>query len=178
MIKGKRIHLRKISLSDVGPRYHAWLNDPEVNRYLETRFSSQTLEDISAFVRKMLEKSDEHLFAICLNDSDEHIGNIKLGPINAHHRSADVSLLIGEKKQWGKGYAAEAIGLVTRHAFETLKLNKLRAGCYAPNEGSARAFEKCGYKREGLLKGQVFCDGEETDVITLGIRAAEFKGAL
>jgi len=34
-----QVTLRPVTLADVTPAYVAWLNDPEVNRYLETRFS-------------------------------------------------------------------------------------------------------------------------------------------
>ena len=176
MLKGNKIHLRPVTSADVGDRYIGWMNDPEVTRYLEVRFSAQTRETIAAFVQKMSGKADEPFFAICLNESGEHLGNIKLGPINPHHRTADVSLFIGEKGWWGKGIASEAIALVTRHAFEDLKLNKLKAGSYSNNEGSARAFERCGWVREGLQRSQAISEGKEVDVILLGIRAADFGG--
>ena len=78
------------------------------------------------------------------------------------------------KPYWGKGYATEAISLISQFAFNTLNLNKLEAGCYANNIGSARAFEKCGYQREGLLRSHVISDQKEVDVILLGITAADF----
>ena len=174
ILSGKRIYLRGVRQTDVNENYCAWLNDPEVNQFLETRFSAQSIESISAFVRCHEGHGDEPFFAICLSATDEHIGNIKLGPINWHHRNADVSLLIGNKSCWGKGYATEAIGLVTRYAFEDLKLNKLQCGAYATNAGSARAFEKCGYQREGLLRGYALHNDVEVDVVLFGIRAKEF----
>lgn len=176
-ISGKNIYLRLLQTSDVSDAYVRWLGDPEVNRYLETRFQPQTHASIMEFVKAKLGSKTELLFAICLAADDRHIGNIKLGPINEHHRSADVSLFIGEKAEWGKGYAGEAISLVTKHAFTRLKLNKLKAGCYGANQGSARAFERCGYVREGLLRGQVFSEGKEDDVILLGLRAADYGRA-
>lgn len=174
VVTGTRIYLREVRLSDVNERYYRWMNDPEINQYLETRFAPQSLETIADFVRRMAGKSDEPFFAICTVDTGEHIGNIKIGPINFRHRHGDVSLLIGEKTYWGKGYATEAIELVTRFGFEIANLNKLEAGCYAENEGSARAFEKCGYAREGLAKGHFLYNGRETDCIRLGLRAADY----
>ena len=173
-MSGRDIYLREIRLSDVGPGYVAWLNDPEVNQYLETRFEVQTTETIEKFVGRVLASGDEHLFAICLTVGDRHIGNIKLGPINFRHRTADLSLFIGEKSEWSKGYAREAILLLTSHAFREKNLNKVRAGCYSANIGSARAFEACGFVREGLLRAQALVDGQSMDVITLGLTAAEF----
>lgn len=174
IVSGGRLFLREVRLSDVTERYYGWLNDPLVNQYLETRFVPQSLESIAEFVKRMTGKQDEPFFAICTIDGREHIGNIKIGPINWRHRHADVSLLIGEKQYWGKGYATEAISLVTRFGFEVLNLSKLEAGCYNENEGSARAFEKCGYSREGLLRGHFLFNGRETDCIRLGLRAAGY----
>jgi len=176
-LQGARIYLRPVAVTDVGARYLRWMNDPEVTQYLEVRFSPQTIDSIRDYVVAMAAKNDEPFFAMCLNESGEHIGNIKLGPINSHHRTADLSLVIGEKPWWGKGIASEAIGLVTRHAFETLGLRKLKAGCYAGNEGSAKAFERCGWTREGLQRGQALSEGRETDVILLGILERDYRVA-
>ncbi|QLE59137.1 GNAT family N-acetyltransferase [Nostoc sp. TCL26-01] len=173
-IQGARVFLREVRQSDVNETYYQWLNDPEINRYLETRFVHRSLDNISEYVKIMDAKEDEPFFAICLNDNQEHIGNIKLGPINCHHRNADVSLFIGKKELWGQGYAAEAIALVTEFAFKKLNLNKLKAGCYAMNLASAKAFIKCGYQQEGLLRGQVIVDAQDMDVILLGMRAVDF----
>jgi ribosomal-protein-alanine N-acetyltransferase len=171
---GSRTYLREVRSRDVNERYYRWLNDSEVNRYLETRFTPRSIRNIAEYVAHMDGKEDEPFFAICTLDGDEHIGNIKLGPVNWRHRYADIALLIGEKRYWGKGYATEAIGLVTAFGFEVLNLNKLKAGCYAENEGSARAFEKCGYVREGLQREQYLIDGRPTDAILLGMTASDY----
>ena len=85
IIHGDRLYLRPIRQTDVSQRYCDWLNDSEVNRYLETRYQAQTMDDIAEFVRQKIASMDEYLTAICLNDGDRHIGNIKLGPVRARH---------------------------------------------------------------------------------------------
>lgn len=173
-IVGKRLYLREVRLTDVAEKYYGWMNDPEINKYLETRFVPRSLDNIKDYVKQLDGKGDELFFAICVKEDKCHIGNIKLGPINWYHRSADISLLIGEKSQWGHGYAAEAISMITDFGFKRLNLNKLKAGSYEANKGSIKAFEKCGYQREGLLRSQVISDGKEMDVVLLGILSREF----
>ncbi len=173
-LTGSRIYLREVRLSDVNERYYSWLNDPEIYQYLETRFVPRSLENITDFVKGMDGKADEPFFAICLQANDLHIGNIKLGPINWYHRSADISLFVGDKDCWGKGFATEAIQVITDYGFRVLNLNKLKAGCYADNLGSAKAFEKCGYLREGLLREQVISKGQNVDLILLGRTASDY----
>ena len=169
-----RLYLREVRLTDVNERYYAWMNDPEINRYLESRFQTLSLENLTDYVKAMDASPENHFFAICTRDGDRHIGNIKLGPINWHHRRAEIGLVIGEKSYWGKGVATEAIAMVTQYAFENLCLLKLRAGAYAANEGSARAFEKVGWTREGLMRDDVLLDGKPHDCIMLGMTAADY----
>ena len=37
-LERERVYLREVRLSDVKERYYQWMNDPEINRSLETRF--------------------------------------------------------------------------------------------------------------------------------------------
>ena len=168
-LEGERIILREVRLSDVNANYHRWMNDPEVIRYLECRFSANSMDAIKDFVHRMLNDRDNIFLAIILKDGDRHIGNIKIGSINRIHRLADIGLLIGEKDCWGKGYATEALRLVTNYAFNTLNLHKLIAGCYAGNKGSEKAFKKAGFVVEGIRKKHHYCDGIYVDSIILGL---------
>lgn len=145
-LESDKIYLREVRESDVTDDYYNWLNDPEINQYLETRFYPRSKNDILDFVKKMDGNSNEILFAICIKENDKHIGNIKLGPINWVHRKGDLSFLIGDKNYWGKGIASEAIGLVVEFAFNILGLHKVIAGYYEKNIGSMKALNKNGFE--------------------------------
>lgn len=167
----KRLFLRELGEDDVSETYRAWLADPSVNRYLETRFVEQTIDRIKSFVSEKRASPTEHLFGIFV--SGRHVGNIKLGPVQTRHALADVSYLIGARDAWGHGYATEAIRGVSRFGFDQLGLNKLSAGVYAPNIGSARALENAGYRREGVRRGHYLLDGEPVDLWEYGLRPAD-----
>lgn len=167
-LEGRRVLLRAVTPADVGARYCAWLNDPTINRFLETRHEVQTLDSVRRYVEAMRADPRQNFWAICVEAGARHIGNIKLGPINAAHGHADVSVFLGEKDCWGHGYATEAIALVARFAFQTLQLNKLKAGAYRENVASIRAFEKCGFRQEGALRRHLRSDEGYTDMIVLG----------
>ena len=169
LIETKRLNLRELELADVSTEYVAWLNDPDVDRYLETRLSRQDEESVRAFVERVRQRDDEFLFGIFLRDSGRHIGNIKVGPIRRHHRLADVSLFIGARDCWGQGYAAEAIGGVSRYAFDELGALKLSATMYAPNVASMRAFLRAGYREEGRRRDHFDLDRKRCDMIELGL---------
>jgi len=172
---GHRVELRTIALEDCTEAYVAWLRDPEVSQYLETRWTEQTLETVKAFVQQCRESLDTYLFAICERQAGKHIGNIKLGPINRAHSFADVSYFVGDKSAWGKGFATEAIALVTDFGFRELGLHRLQAGTYASNVGSARALQKVGYRKEGTLRGKLRNDGGWEDHVWYGLLAEDWK---
>ncbi len=167
-IEGERLYLRNVELADAKSSYAEWMNDPEVVRYTESRFQKHTIESLRGYISGM-QRPDVVFFAIVLKDGDRHIGNIKLGPINRFHQTADVGIIIGDKPSWGSGYGAEAIKLAVGYAFDTLKLHKLTAGCYAVNKRAIEAFKKAGFKIEGVKRQQWrLDDGNWTDGVCLG----------
>ncbi len=168
-IRSERFRLVTLDESFASADYLRWLSDPETTAFLETRFSTSTPESLRAFVAAQMASTDSYLFAIVVAETDAHIGNIKLGPINPHHHNASIGLFIGESDWWGKGVATEVIAALTAWAFEALGLAKVTAGAYASNVGSIRAFESCGFEREGLLRSQVkLTTGDRDDVVLLG----------
>lgn len=174
-VEGTSVYLREVRESDVNENYYNWLNDPEINQFLETRYFPRSLDNIRGFVKNMDGNSNELFLAICDSATDKHIGNIKLGPINWTHRFAEISLLVGDKTYWGKGIATEAIRLVTELAFYRLNLHKVKAGCYAQNIGSRKAFEKVGFELEGVMKKQWIVNGEYQDQLYLGLCMEDYK---
>lgn len=116
-----------------------------------------------------------HLFGIFLAEMDEHIGNLKIGFINPHYGTAQLSLFIGSTRAWGKGYATEAIRLATRHAFSDMNLWRLEAGCYSETLASLRAFMKAGYTVEGVFRKNVILDGKRQDCFKLGVLKDEWQ---
>ena len=169
MLQSSRLLLRALEPRDINATYLSWLNDPAVNRFLETRFLPQSLESLQAYWHSHRDDPSSPWFAICLASEGRHIGNIKLGPIHWLHRRADLSIFIGDCACWGQGYASEAIAMVCDWAFGELDLHKLNAGIYAGNFGSRRAFEKCGFELEGTLRQEVVSAGERLDVWSLGL---------
>ena len=175
MLNSSRLCLRALEPSDLNAIYLGWLNDPEVNRYLETRFLPQTQEALQGYWQAHRDDPASPWFAICLVGDGRHIGNIKLGPIQWLHRRADLSLFIGDRSCWAQGYASEAIALVRDWGFRELDLRKLNAGIYAGNIGSRRAFEKCGFELEGTLRDEVVSGGQRLDVWRLGLPRSHWR---
>ena len=148
--------------------YVSWLNAPEINSYLESRFVTHTVESTRAFVASVLASPNILFLGIKSHQLGRHVGNIKLGPIDLHHKTGEIGILIGDKSAWGKGIATSAIEALCKIAINRLMLRKLTAGCYASNAGSRRAFEKSGFVVEGVRPAQLLLRSVPEDLVLMG----------
>jgi RimJ/RimL family protein N-acetyltransferase len=161
ILQGEHIQLKTLSYKDVTQKYVNWMNDPDVTKYTESRFTKHTIESVINYVKAVSGSSDTYFYGIYENK--EHIGNIKLQE-KPQHNLGDIGIIIGDKSKWGCGYATEAIRLLTEHGFK-MGLHKISAGIYANNAGSIKAFQAAGYEEEGKHKRTYLCNGEYVDEI-------------
>jgi RimJ/RimL family protein N-acetyltransferase len=173
-LKGRRVMLRPLALRDINRRYLAWLNDQEVTAYLETGVFPTDMRELKNFYKKISNSKTDMMFAIIDKRTDLHIGNIKLGAINWVHRYADMGIMIGEKRYWGRGYGGEALGLVLGYAFKRLNLNKVILGVYSNHRRAIGMYEKAGFHIEGRIKKLLRSEGRYVDKIFMGISQRDF----
>lgn len=173
-LKGKRIYLRPMRFSDINQRYLSWLNDTEVARYVDAGLFPVTKRDLDEYYRNIKLSKTDIIFAIVDKKHDLHIGNIKLSGINWIHRFADLGILIGDKKYWGKGYGEESCRLVLEYAFKRLNLNKVFLGCHSNNTAALKAYKKAGFRVEGRLRKMLNVDGRYVDKVLMAVLQSQF----
>jgi len=167
--------LRELTEHDATSEYVGWLNDSDVNKYLETRHALQTLQSCRDFISSCNRDPCSHLFGVFLKSTGKHIGNVKIGFVNEMYSRGQLSLFIGDKECWNKGYATQVVRVMTSYAIKNLKLQRVEAGCYEDNLGSLRIFLKAGYVVEGFMRSHVERDGKRLGCFWLGILADEFQ---
>ena len=172
---GEHIYLRGICEEDLSGNYFQWLNDYEVSKYTESGRTPNTKEAMENYFRQVIGNSNNIAFAVVDKESDRHIGNVKLGPINWVHRCAEFGILIGEKEYWGKSFGTEATLLLLRYAFQRLNLHKVILGVCADHAGAIRAYKRVGFREEGCLREALFIDGTYRDKLIMGVTAQEFR---
>lgn len=167
-IEGSSIYLKSLDKNNATEDYAAWLNDKEVNYYLETR--KTTCEDLKKYIEEK-NKSDEALFlGIFSADTDEHIGNIKLEPIETEKKQGTVGILIGNKKYWGKGAGTEATKLLVEYAFKKLGLEGVSLGVILENKAAIRVYEKVGFEIVNIEKKSIRHGDELFDRVVMAIK--------
>jgi [ribosomal protein S5]-alanine N-acetyltransferase len=94
----------------------------------------------------------------------EFVGSVGIKPQTGwKSHVAEIGYWVAES-YWGKGIASSALGMMTEIALEKLQNRKLFAPVFAPNIASMRVLEKCGYGLEGILRQDVFKDGQYFDI--------------
>ncbi len=149
-INGEMIYLRELNETDASQKYCSWLNDPIVNKYLETRES--TVEEVKEYIKNKRDNKNCLFLGIFSSENNIHIGNIKLEPIDFINRKAMLGMIIGDRDYWGKGIATEATKLVVKHAFEKMGLEEVNLGVIPENKAAVRVYEKVGFLKDKLNK--------------------------
>jgi RimJ/RimL family protein N-acetyltransferase len=173
-IQGTRVWLTAFTEAHlVAPRYLEWLRDMEVVRYIgrEEYLTPIPFEEVRAYVEEVWANPLCTFFAVHSAADDEFLGTTKLNYLNqagVATRTADVGIMIGDRRYWGKGLATDAICTVSHHAFDALEARKLTAGAVGANEAVLKAFLKVGYREEGRLRRKLLVEGEYEDHVLFG----------
>ncbi len=166
-IVSERLLLKPISMEHCTETYVGWMNDPDVILYLESG-GNYTIELLKEYIDTSMKKG-VFFWGIHLKENEKHIGNIKIDPINYRHGFGEYGILMGDKEEWGKGYAKEASKLCIDFCFDVLKLRKVNLGVIAVNKGAVELYKKLGFVIEGLFKEHGFYDNKLEDLIRMTI---------
>ncbi len=175
-LTGAKFSLRPFLVEHVSNLYVGWLNDSEVNRFLEVRFVRQTIESASKYVHTMNHGVEAYMWAIYPNGGDAPVGTATLRNIDRNHGSGGIGLMIGDKEYWGSDCAMEAMSLVTDFAFETLGLRRLAEETSGPNHSINFTLKRLGFTFEGKMRqASVIGQGEYCDGYRWGLLVDEWR---
>ena len=170
----ERLILQPVSEKHCNETYLSWLQDPETNKFLESRLYKHSIDTIKDFV-KQASNSNSLFLAIQLKDGIKHIGNIKIDGIHPIHQTAEYGILMGDKSEWGKGYAKEASIAVIDYCFNQLNIRKITLGVIPENKNALALYKKLGFSIEGILKKQNLYGGAYYDAIRMALFKDEWE---
>jgi UDP-4-amino-4,6-dideoxy-N-acetyl-beta-L-altrosamine N-acetyltransferase len=169
---GENLYLRPLERTDA-PRIMAWLNDPEVRRYLLGRWPIN-LPAEEAFLDQLSKDQERLVLGMVLKGTEELIGVLGFHQIEWWTRQAAFGITLGAKEHWGQGYGTEATRLLVGHAFATMNLHRVWLHVYEFNARAIRTYEKVGFQREGVLRQDAFRDGRYWDTYVMAILRDEW----
>jgi RimJ/RimL family protein N-acetyltransferase len=175
-LKGDRVYLRPYQTADC-ISIAVWINDPEVTHFMFYGQLPRTLEQVQSFLEGGSQIANENnvIFVIC-NNQHKPIGFCGLYDWHRTARKAEMRILLGDKKTWGKGIGTEVVELITWYGFDRLNLHRIYLGFTASNKAAKSAYSASGYKSEGILREDIYRNGTYYDSIRMGILRSEYKG--
>lgn len=167
MYRGTLVTLRPFAEPEL-ERYLEWVNDAELCTLLG-RATPVTMAEHRRWYEGAVGRSEHVFFSVYTNDDKRYIGNVWLWGIHPVNRTAELRVLLGDTQGQGKGYGTDACRTLVEFAFRRMNLNKVFLYVLASNPRAKRAFEKAGFREEGLLREEFYVDGAYQDVHRMGV---------
>jgi diamine N-acetyltransferase len=170
---GERILLRPFSKRDL-PHIQRWSTDAEL-RKLIGEVAPMSEAEAEKFYKDLRADKDRIWFVIVLKRNNRVIGEAGLLRMFRPWRNTDMTIIIGEKDAWGKGYGTEAGHLLLDYAFNRLGFHRISIGVVGFNKRALRFWESLGFKKEGVERDEYFYDNVYSDGIMMSILENEFR---
>jgi len=168
------VYLKELSRKDI-LLINEWRNDPEIIDFLGGPFRYINIEIEEAWFETYLKNRDKQVRCSIFLDSDEKmIGLVSLLDIDHISKSAEFHIMIGDKRNYDKGYGTEATKLMLSHAFNNLNLNRIYLKVLEDNPRAIKIYDKCGFKKEGVLRSAAYKNGSYKNLIIMSILKEEF----
>lgn len=172
IIESERLVFKPLNLSHLSLKYVNWMNDKEVNKFLQSG-GDYTLSKLKTFlINQQVQKN--FMWAIHIKSSYQHIGNIKidpnvtLGPEELKNECGQLGIMIGEKSQWGNGYAYEASQTVIDFCFNQLGMKRIILGVKQSNFKAIKLYKNLGFEVFEKNDFQEIYLGIPNDAIIMG----------
>ena len=164
-----RLLLRKLRMTDAQDMYE-YSRDPEVARHVLWD-AHQSVGDSRGYLRYAVRQYRQDLpasWGIELKENHKLIGTIGFMWINRDHNSAEVGYSLS-REYWNRGIMSEALSAVLNEGFMDLNLHRIEAQHEVDNPASGRVMEKCGMRKEGVLRQRLYNKGKFVDVALYAI---------
>jgi RimJ/RimL family protein N-acetyltransferase len=171
-LEGSLVRLRLRTEEDI-PLFVRWYSDPEVLHWLHLSEGPEQTTEVERQRFEATERDPTRLTWIIETRDGAPIGSVGLLAIEETHKRAELGISIGEKSYWGRGYGTDAIRVALRFAFQNLGLRRVTLITDADNERGIRCYEKCGFVKEGVLRGHRLRHGEPLDMLAMAVLAEE-----
>jgi len=122
-----------------------------------------SVADAWQFINIFIGQKPVQVFAI--EFEGKYVGNIGLHmQDDVYSKSAELGYFIGEP-YWNRGITTRAVNLICEYGFRELEIVRIYSGIFEFNRPSQRVLEKCGFRKEAVLRSAVCKKGVIYDEI-------------
>lgn len=147
--------------------------DPETARLTGCK-PNFTHDEVVNFFKQCVEAEDRYDFVIISPDG-HIIGESVINEIDDDLRSANFRIGLFHSDEYGRGIGSWALGKTMEFAFEEIKLHRLELDVFSFNLRAIRAYEKAGFKHEGVLRDAIKDGDHYADDILMAILEDEWR---
>lgn len=174
-IYGEHIVLRAITEEDAQLLLQM-INDPDTERMLGGTSFPVSLSAQQSWIQRQSSNNDVLRCIIAERSREEvGLGTVILTDIDQKNGSAQVHIKLGVVNCRGKGYGTDALNTIVKYAFEEMRLHCIYADVLEYNTASQKLFEKCGFHKDGVLRGRIFKGGNYINVVTYSCLEEDMK---
>ncbi|MCC6175233.1 MAG: GNAT family N-acetyltransferase [Chloroflexi bacterium] len=175
LFRGRLVRLAAPLPSD-HDAFARWSEDDQYLRILDNDPARPlSPEAHAAWETPFLSAPNGYVFRLRTLADDTLIGLVALGQIEWTHQTAMLGIAIGDPAYWGRGYGSDAIDLILRYAFLELNLYRVWLTTIGYNVRALRAYEKAGFKPEGVWREAIHRDDHRYDVVHFGLLRHEWQ---
>ncbi len=146
-----RLTIRRFRPEDADDLY-AYLSNPQVYRFEP----GEPIDRVQAAQRAAGMAGSSNFWAVELRDASKVIGQLYLKQVEpAEHLTGELGFILNPAYQ-RQGYGSEAAGALVQRALTDGGMHRVVAHCNPENAASWKLLEKIGFRREGLLRQNVF----------------------
>jgi RimJ/RimL family protein N-acetyltransferase len=179
VVVGEKVALGPLE-RDLAASYARWMNQPEVRRGL-IKMGVATRATQEKWVEENIEKSARSEppvveFTIYDRSDGAPVGTVGLLGVNHAHGTAELGIVIGERR--GQGLGTEATRLALDFAFHVLHLRNVLLETLEWNLAGLTAYERAGFRRIGVRRRAVMSRGRPTDVVMMDAVPEDFGASV
>jgi RimJ/RimL family protein N-acetyltransferase len=168
------IKLRALTYKDIKKTLE-WHNSKDIKQFYSGHPFPVNIEKEKNWYDKILKSNfPVTVFGIEIIKSKKLIGVSSLRDIDLLSKVAEFGIYIGDIQERGKGFAELATKLTLKFGFFDLGLNRIFLRAITENKKAVSLFEKCGFKKEGILRQAIFKKNIFYDEILMSMLKEEF----
>jgi len=173
-MKGKKTYLRAMEISDM-ELLRKWNFDENTREFLLASFPISAFEQSKWFEKQISDNSKKKLIIV---DSQNNVpvGLVSAMKIDHINKNCELGWTIGDKSNWGKGFASDAVKTLCNFLFNQLNLNMVYAMVLETNAKSLNFCKsKLNFKETGKFEKSIFLNGKYIDNVILCLSKESFN---
>ncbi|MDX1837999.1 N-acetyltransferase [Legionella taurinensis] len=158
----------RFPLQSDSANYFKWINDKELVLF-NGNFKEVSQQEHQQWFDNLFKPSDAITFSILENQDNKLIGSCSLRNISQIHHNAELQIRIGEREYQNRGYGSDAVRKLVDWGFSSLNLKRIYLNVLSTNQRAIKAYQKCDFQIEGILRKAACIDGNFIDLVVMAI---------